>query len=141
MIVTGVAAVLDQPMRNRPVTFTRPRPYLTAPGAPVIRDGKQVGEVLRAWVDGHLVHWEGLLMRPVLGWTDTPGDDALIPECEPPLPDLVAGGRLVGLTDLVRAQMTYQSTGTIVSNWSIAGVTLLPYGTRPWLDLYLAPAP
>ncbi|MEU5452591.1 hypothetical protein [Streptomyces californicus] len=116
MIVTGVAAVLDKPMRGRPVTFTRPRPFFAVEGAPVIHDGKQVGDVLRAWVGGNLVHWEGDLPRPMFGWTDVSADDALVPEFEPTLPDLVAAGRLVGLTDLVRAQMTYRSTGTIVSD-------------------------
>ncbi|MEV7657896.1 hypothetical protein AB0O39_27475 [Streptomyces anulatus] len=48
----GVAAVLDKPMRDRPVTFNRPHPFFSAEGAPVIRDGKQAGDVLRAWVDG-----------------------------------------------------------------------------------------
>ncbi|WP_439082082.1 hypothetical protein [Streptomyces sp. WL006] len=139
MIVTGVAAVLDKPTRGRPVTFTRPRPFIAVEGAPVIHDGKQVGDVLRAWVDGNLVHWEGDLPRPIFGWTDVPADDALVPEFEPTLPDLVAAGRLVGLTDLVRAQMTYRSTGTIVSDWSIAGITLLPYDARPWPELHLAP--
>ncbi|MFJ5890296.1 hypothetical protein [Streptomyces californicus] len=141
MIVTGVAAVLDKPMRDRPVTFTRPRPFFAAGGAPVIRDGKVVGEVFRAWVDGNLVHWEGDLPRPMFGWTDVPADDVVVPEFGTPLPDLVAAGFVVGLTDLVRAQMTYRSTGTLVSDWSIAGVTLLPAAARPWDELTLTPAP
>lgn len=140
MIVTGVAAVLDKPMRGQPVTFTRPRPFLTAEGAPVIRDGKQVGDVLRAWVDGNLVHWRGALPPPMIIWEDTP-DDLLVPQFDPLLFSLVARRALVGLTDLVRAQMTYQSTGTIVSDWSIAAVTLLPHDARPWDELTLTPAP
>ncbi len=50
-------------------------------------------------------------------------------------------GALVGFIDLVRAQMTYRSTGTIVSDWSIAVVSLLPATARPWPELTLSPAP
>ncbi|MEU6628444.1 hypothetical protein ABZ905_09130 [Streptomyces parvus] len=136
MIVTGVAAVLDKPMRDRPVTFTRPRPFFAAKGAPVVHDGKQVGEVFRAWVDGNLVRWEGVLPPPMLTWDNTP-DEPLVPQFDPPPSSLVRAGFVVGLTDLVRAQMTYRSTGTLVSDWSIAGVTLLPAATRPWDELTL----
>ncbi|MFD8710917.1 hypothetical protein ACFV07_10685 [Streptomyces anulatus] len=53
-----------------------------------------------------------LRARPALGWMGAPVDDTLIPQFEPSLPDLVAAGRLFGLTDLVGAQMTCRSTGT-----------------------------
>lgn len=73
----------------------------------------------------------------MITWVDTP-DDLLVPQFDPPPCSLVAAGCLVGLTDLVRAQMTYRPTGTLVSDWSIAGVTLLPYDARPWPELRLA---
>ncbi|MFJ2419222.1 hypothetical protein [Streptomyces brevispora] len=104
----------------------------------VIRDGKQVGEVIQVWVDGHLVRWEGHLPPPVFTWTDTPGD--MVPLVAPPLPYLVARGWLVGLTDLVQGQMTTSPPVTVLSDWAVAGVTLLPYEARPWPELFLSPA-
>ncbi|MCX4489881.1 hypothetical protein OG890_39015 [Streptomyces anulatus] len=89
MNVTGVAAVLDEPMRNRPITFTQPRAFLARADAPVIRDGEQVGTVTRAWVDGHLVRWEGHLPPPALTWTNDPDDCValLAPRCATSSPE------------------------------------------------------
>ncbi|MFC8723748.1 hypothetical protein [Streptomyces bacillaris] len=137
--VTGIAAVLDQPMRDRPIIFTRPSPFLSIPGAPVLHNGKRVGDVLKVWVDGTLVRWEGHLPPPTFTWEDTP-DDLRVPQFDPPVVYLVAEGFLVGLTDLVQGRMETCASGTVVSDWAVAGITLLPYKGRPWPELHLAPA-
>lgn len=87
-------------MRDQAVTFTRPSPFITAQGTPVIHDGKQVGDLLQAWVDGNLVRWKGALPPPMITWEDTP-DDPLVPQFDPPPSSLVARG---ALADLVHAQ-------------------------------------
>lgn len=135
MIVTGVAAVLDQPMLSRPVTFTRPRPFLTAEGAPVIHDGKQVGDVLRAWVDGNLVRWEGRIEQPP---ALLDGEQPFaVPPYEPTVGDLISAGSLVGLTDLVQGRMETRAGVTVLSGWAVSAISLVAVTARPWEDLCL----
>lgn len=115
--VTGVAAVLHQPMRGRPIAFGAPGSALWADGAPVTRDRQPVGTVSRVWVDGDLVRWTGNL--------DTPG---------------LAGGHLVGLAELTHSTMNTRGTHTVLAGWTISSVTLVSTASRPWDELHLTVA-
>lgn len=114
MIVTGVAAVLHQPMRGRPIAFGAPSPALWADGASVTRDRQPVGTVSRVWVDGDLIRWTGNL--------DNPG---------------LAAGHLVGLAELTRSTMSTRGAHTVLADWTVSGVTLVSTSSRPWGELNL----
>ncbi|MFE4329640.1 hypothetical protein ACFRQM_09310 [Streptomyces sp. NPDC056831] len=138
MDVIGIAAVLDRPMRDRNITFTDPGPFLVEAGAPVTHQGVRAGTVTRAWREETFIYWEGRLTPPAPAL----GDEALdvtVPLPEPSLCDRVVWGDLVGVVDLCRGQMTTRGTVTVLSQWSIAGVALLPWSSRPWSQLLLLP--
>ncbi|MFD3848169.1 hypothetical protein ACFWVB_20050 [Streptomyces microflavus] len=137
MDVTGVAAVLDRPMRGRPVIFTDPSPLLTTAGACILRDEERIGTVTRMWVDGDLVRWEGHI-PPVMTWPVTPDDDeGLVPLVDPPVGGLIAKGELVGITDLVQGRMETRDGVTVLSQWSVGSISLIRPLASPWDDLCL----
>lgn len=147
MDVSGIAAVLDRPMRDRPILFTDPGILLPGDDPRITRDGRPVGAVTRAWIDGDLLRWEGHLTQPPLQWDDRCVDAAAPAEApcwEIPLPSPlvldIARGDLVGVVDLTRGEMTTRNRVTTISRWSIASIALLPYRARPWDELVLRPA-
>lgn len=115
MNIVGVAAVLDQPMRGRPISFGAPGPVLWVDQAPITRDRQPVGTVSRMWVDGDLIRWTGNL--------DTPG---------------LADGHLVGLAELTHSTMNTRGTNTVLAGWTVSSVTLVSSDSRPWGELHLA---
>lgn len=146
MIVTGVAAVLHQRMRNGAITLGTPSLLLLDATARITKDGQDAGAVTRAWVDDNLVHWEGYLNRREIRWnwreirwSDEP-PSIEVPLPEPIVEELVARGELVGAVSMCQGEMTTRAGGVEMSQWSIAGVSLLPYRARPWDGLHLTMA-
>lgn len=58
--------------------------------------------------------------------------------CEPR--SWVLRGELVGALGLCEGRMTTSWAGTASTHWAIAGIELLPWTSRPWPELFLAPS-
>lgn len=136
-IVEGTAAVLDKPMRKRQLLFADPSPLLWTEGAPVTRNGQEVGTVTMLRRDDRLIHWAGLLDEEPIRFANAPVDPLIVPMPELSLAELIEAGRLVGVTDLTQGEMGVKDGCTVLSQWSVASIALLDAAASPWPELTL----
>jgi len=130
----GIAAVLNDPMRGRPLVLGQPDPLWFTSETPVYFGDRRAGEVTRLWLEGALVHWKGVLddEPPALTWA---GDQVTVAVPEPSPAVLIAAGALVGIPAFVSGRTEQRDGVTVISPWSLARMDLVR--ARPWPEVTL----
>jgi hypothetical protein len=119
------------------VIFEQPSPLFAVADTPVFYQRRPVGTVTGLTLDGDLLRWTGRLDSPTLTLHAASPVAVPVPVLGPVLSELIAARRLVGVADLVQGEMSTRAGSTVVSRWSVAGVSLI--SSRPWpeIELYL----
>lgn len=132
--VSGVCAVLHQPMSGTRMTLQDPSPLLWHEGTPVFYDGRPAGVVTGMKLDGNLLRWHGTLAEPPMKLEAPRGPQA--PMYEPAPRELIEARRLFGVADYTQGgEMTTRADGIALTRWTVARVSLLR--SRPWPEVEL----
>lgn len=133
----GIAAVLHQPMRGKPVMFGDPGRFPLDEDAPIVYRRARVGEVQALWIEADRVHWIGRLDEEPFPYVEDLPADQRIPIPEPSMRHLISGGRLVGVPALTGARTERVDGCTALAGWTVSGMQLLTLDAAPWADLEL----
>jgi hypothetical protein len=137
--VEGIAAVIGEPMRGRPLILEEPDVLALTEGTPVFYGDREAGQVTRLWTEGALLRWAGLLddIAPTGDVLDlaAAGDPLRVPVPDFGVAGLIVAGALVGVPAVVSGRMETRSGVTRVSGWSLARIDLVR--ARPWPEVAL----